>query len=208
MASAANLNMQLLAAAGDPSDVTTIALAGVIASAEMRPAEYRAPIAGLGVDEFAWLLECEFPYLEWNAHLALRATQKSAPRPGSSLDEFSDLLALLWDHRAEDDTRSLWLACGVATACMSANHLWQDMGLPSRHMLGEVLSMHFPALYARNNEDMKWKKFFYKQLCDRAQVSACRAPSCTVCNDRAVCFGPEDGLPLAGLAPAELALHA
>lgn len=208
MASPANLNLQLLAAAGDPSDVTTIALAGVIAGAALRPAEYSAPIAGLGVEEFAWLLESEFPYLEWNAHLALRAQQKSAPRPSNSLDEFSDLLALLWDHRAEDDTRSLWLACAVSTACMSANHLWQDMGLPSRHMLGEVLQAHFPVLHGLNSGDMKWKKFFYKQLCDRAEVHACRAPSCTVCNDRPTCFGPEDGLPLAAFAPAAMAMHA
>lgn len=208
MATPATLNLQLLSAAGDPSDVTTIALAGVIASSALRPADYQAPLAGLGTEEFAWLLESEFPYLAWETHLALRAAQKKAPRPIDSLDEFSDLLALLWDHRAEDDTRSLWLACGVATACMAANHLWQDMGLPSRHMLGEVLASHFPALHAQNDQDMKWKKFFYKQLCDRAEVHACRAPSCTVCNDHALCFGAEDGLPLAAIGAPALALHA
>lgn len=208
MATPATLNLQLLAAAGDPSDVTTIALAGVIASAGLRPSEYRAPIAGLGVEEFAWLLESEFPFLDWDSHLALRAAQKKAPRPMNSLDEFSDLLTLLWDHRAEDDTRSLWLACAVSTACMASNHLWQDMGLPSRHMLGDVLASHFPVLHARNDGDMKWKKFFYKQLCDRAEVNACRAPSCTVCNDQSLCFGAEDGLPLAAMAPPAMALHA
>ncbi|MGL4409046.1 MAG: nitrogen fixation protein NifQ [Zoogloea sp.] len=208
MGTLANLDLQLLAAASDPSDVTTLALAGVIASAGLRPDEYQAPVAGIGVEEFSWLLESEFPYLDWDVHLDLRAAQKRAAQPGNSIDEFSDLLALLWDHRVEDDTRSLWVACAVSTACMGANHLWQDMGLPSRHLLGELLATHFPSLHALNNQDMKWKKFFYKQLCDRAEIHACRAPSCAVCNDKPVCFGPEEGLPLAAMAPQGLALHA
>ena len=47
---------------------------------------------------------------------------------------------------------------------------------------------------ARNDRDMKWKKFLYKQLCDRAEINACRAPSCSVCSDYARCFGPEDAV--------------
>jgi nitrogen fixation protein NifQ len=39
---------------------------------------------------------------------------------------------------------------------------------------------------------MKWKKFFYKQLCDRAEVKMCPAPSCQVCNDYQNCFGSEE----------------
>ncbi|MFZ5491792.1 MAG: nitrogen fixation protein NifQ [Pseudomonadota bacterium] len=108
-------------------------------------------------------------------------------------------------HRADevDDVRTLllefaqgeaapWLASTVAVACLGDNHLWQDLGLPSRAALSQLLRAYFPALVARNHGDMKWKKFLYKELCDRAQV-LCRAPSCAVCSDYAFCFGPEEG---------------
>ena len=203
-----DLHLQLLTAAGSAPDATTVALAGVISGLDLRPADYRVPVAGLGVEEFAWLLESEFPYLDWATHLTLRDRQRGAARVTNSVDEFADLFALLWDHRVEDDTRTLWLASAVATACMSANHLWQDMGLPHRGMLGALLAEHFPALHARNTEDMKWKKFFYKQLCDRAEIHACRAPSCTVCDDRPACFGPEEGLPRAWTGAAPALMHA
>ena len=108
-------------------------------------------------------------------------------------------------HRADevDDVRTLllefargepapWLASAVAVACLGDNHLWQDLGLPSRAALSHLLGAYFPALVPRNRGDMKWKKFLYKELCDRAQV-LCRAPSCAVCSDYAFCFGPEEG---------------
>jgi nitrogen fixation protein NifQ len=49
----------------------------------------------------------------------------------------------------------------------------------------------FPALVARNAGDMKWKKFLYRQLCEREQLLICKSPSCSVCSDLPVCFGPE-----------------
>jgi nitrogen fixation protein NifQ len=39
---------------------------------------------------------------------------------------------------------------------------------------------------------MKWKKFFYKQLCLREGLTLCKAPSCDVCSDYALCFGAEE----------------
>ncbi len=51
---------------------------------------------------------------------------------------------------------------------------------------------NFTALAAKNVTDMRWKKFFYKQLCDRAGVNLCKAPSCSECVDYDLCFGPED----------------
>jgi nitrogen fixation protein NifQ len=49
----------------------------------------------------------------------------------------------------------------------------------------------FPALVARNHLDMKWKKFLYKQLCEREALYICKAPSCAQCSDRGLCFGAE-----------------
>ena len=82
----------------------------------------------------------------------------------------------------------------LATACLGDNHLWQDMGLSHRDALSDLLRRHFTALYDKNTGNMKWKKFFYKHLCERAEVNLCRAPSCQVCIDYAKCFGSEDGV--------------
>jgi nitrogen fixation protein NifQ len=49
---------------------------------------------------------------------------------------------------------------------------------------------------------MKWKKFFYRQLCEREGIPVCNAPNCAVCADMALCFGPESGEPLAALVRA------
>lgn len=85
-----------------------------------------------------------------------------------------------------------WVADIVIAGCMGGNHLWQDMGLWSRADLSELLGRNFPELTARNDRDMKWKKFFYKQLCNAEGIHTCRAPSCEVCEDFQNCFGSED----------------
>jgi nitrogen fixation protein NifQ len=82
----------------------------------------------------------------------------------------------------------------LACASLGDNHLWQDLLLSSRRELSALIGHWFPALARRNDRDMKWKKFLYKQLCDRAEISVCRAPSCSVCTDYAQCFGPEDAV--------------
>ena len=112
--------------------------------------------------------------------------------PSLRADEYDDLLQLMLDHRSDSGDETLWLASVVAAACLGGNHLWQDLGLGNRQELSDLLKTRFPALYARNTGNMKWKKFFYKQLCERADVNACRAPSCAVCDDYAQCFAAED----------------
>lgn len=106
-------------------------------------------------------------------------------------DEFDDLVELLLDHRRDDRDETRWLACAIATACFGEAHLWQDMGLSDRGALSRLLSRYFPSLYAKNTGNMKWKKFFYKQLCERMGLSLCKAPSCSACSDYSRCFGPE-----------------
>jgi len=53
------------------------------------------------------------------------------------------------------------------------------------------MARNFPGLSTLNDRDMKWKKFLYKQLCERTGVYVCRSPSCEVCVDYAKCFGRE-----------------
>jgi len=64
--------------------------------------------------------------------------------------------------------------------------------LNARQIWCEQMTRNFPVLAAKNDRDMKWKKFLYKQLCQREGIYICRAPSCEVCADYAKCFGPEE----------------
>lgn len=106
-------------------------------------------------------------------------------------DEHGELMELLLASRADDSRETFWLASTIATACLGDNHLWQDMGLTGREELSLLLKRHFTGLYERNVDNMKWKKFFYKELCRRERVVLCKAPSCAVCADYTACFGAE-----------------
>lgn len=142
---------------------------------------------GLGLDEaaFAALLSRHFPGMQ----LVVRhAGQIADPRAL----ERDDVLELLRDHLAGCDESERWMAEIVTTACMANDHLWQDLGLWSRVYLSQLMTQNFPALAAKNVHDMKWKKFLYKQLCEKEGINACRAPSCQVCTDYLKCFGPEE----------------
>jgi nitrogen fixation protein NifQ len=111
-------------------------------------------------------------------------------------DEVIDLVALLLDHAdTATGTREEIEAVAerVAVACLGDNHLWQDLRFASRAELSALMARWFPALVAKNHADMKWKKFLYKQLCEREELFICKAPSCAVCVDRPICFGPEEG---------------
>jgi nitrogen fixation protein NifQ len=169
----------LMARARDPSASLTHAFAGVLA---------RFRTLGIESAELGRLLARHFPGGE---PLAAQAPVPATACPGLRDDEVDDVRALLLDHRADDTEETRWLAHTMATACLGDNHLWQDMGLPNREALSELLRRYYPALYTRNSGNMKWKKFFYKQLCERAEINICKAPSCRVCTDYVVCFGPE-----------------
>lgn len=109
-------------------------------------------------------------------------------------DEVCDLVALLLDHAdpaVGSSPERERVAEQVAVACLGDNHLWEDLQLPSRRELSALFELWFPSLAARNRFDMKWKKFLYKQLCEREELFICKAPSCAVCSDRPACFGPE-----------------
>jgi len=80
----------------------------------------------------------------------------------------------------------------IAFGSLGFNHLWQDLGLSSREELRELMIDCFPELLRMNHRNMRWKKFFYRQLC-LAEVGeiTCRSPSCEQCCERESCFAPE-----------------
>ncbi len=171
----------LLAHARHPGEQLTKAFAGAIASGL---GNGRRPlIFGLAESEFERLMQRFFP--------GLRLSNGTCQAHGA-IDEYDDLVLLLMEHRRQPTTDLEWLSRTIASACRYDNHLWQDMGLPNRAALGELMRTQFSSLAAKNVGDMKWKKFFYRQLCERAEILICKSPHCAECSDYLICFGPEE----------------
>ena len=180
--SAHGLYAELMAhAAGLPNDEL---FAQIIAS-QIDGAGALPPGLGLDENDFVALLARHFP----GVVLVIRCGSDNAdPRAL----EREDVFGLLLEHRANKDVSETWMAAIVTAACMASDHLWQDLGLWSRQYLSRLMTENFPTLAAKNVKDMKWKKFLYKQLCEKEDINTCRAPSCEVCADYQKCFGPED----------------
>ncbi|TCJ11533.1 nitrogen fixation protein NifQ [Parasulfuritortus cantonensis] len=140
------------------------------------------PGLGLRAEAFGALLARHFPGF---GPLGVAAGAELDPVRAS---ERSDLVGLMLEGRAGSDPSEVWLAEIVAAACMAGDHLWQDLGLWSRKDLSRLMADNFPHLAALNDRDMKWKKFLYRQICDREGIPVCPAPSCQSCTDYAKCF--------------------
>jgi nitrogen fixation protein NifQ len=184
----------LLATARDPTDELTLAFAGIIARA-LATGQHPL-IRGLPPADLRRLLDTFFP----SAELALGDADAATGDPVLA-DELADLVDLLLEFRREPSEVLTWLSHAIGCAALGNNHLWQDMGLPDRACLSRLMAHQFPGLAARNSGDMKWKKFFYRQLCERAEVPICKSPNCRDCVDYQVCFGPEEGASPGGNAP-------
>lgn len=176
-------------AAANPS---LLALAGTLARAPSRRGPWRAPIAGLTAAELDTLIDTLFPLARPLRALLQQWRVEGEAAGRQRHDEFDDLVALLEAHQTYPGRESHWLACAIATASMADNHLWQDLGLPHRAVLNTLMQTRFTALKLKNAGDMKWKKFFYRQLCEQAQIPICKSPSCATCTDYTACFGAEE----------------
>lgn len=141
---------------------------------------------GLDARAHAALVRAHFPELGDAAGDDLRQELLELRR-----DEWSDLRDLLLSGRRGRDPGEAWMAAIVAAGCLGGDHLWRDLGLASRLELHELLTHNFPHLAMRNTQDMRWKKFFYKQLCEREGGYVCRSPSCEQCPTYHDCFGEE-----------------
>jgi nitrogen fixation protein NifQ len=141
---------------------------------------------GLAENQFAELLARHFPAAPLPPFPDAPAFKLEA-----RAQEQEELRALLLEYRADADIEREWIADILVAASMGCDHLWQDLGVWTRADLSALIRENFPRLFALNDKNMKWKKFFYKQLCAREGVYVCRAPSCDVCVDYQACFGPE-----------------
>jgi len=103
-------------------------------------------------------------------------------------DERYELINLLLKYQNQQDPSSPLMAVIIATASLTKFHLWESLGLKERKDLGCMIKHNFPELFALNTNNMRWKRFFYRQLCEQGGDYICRAPSCQDCKSYRECF--------------------
>jgi nitrogen fixation protein NifQ len=177
-----------------PGDFHRHILASVLALAATQPNTSLSQATGLGWDELARLIAAEFPHAEALLDGASPDTDGAEPL---TIEE-PDLRGLLLSHASPLDAgltadRLGWMARIVARRAQCPNHLWQDLGLPERKHLSRLMRDYFGPLAQANDRDMKWKKFFYRQMCEDEGMTLCKSPVCDSCDDFTECFGDEDG---------------
>lgn len=87
----------------------------------------------------------------------------------------------------------VWLAHILVRRILEPHHLWQALGVCSRQVLSDTLHKHFEPLASKNTQNMRWKKFFYREMCQKVVGNiVCKSPICDVCPDYKECFAPED----------------
>lgn len=143
-----------------------------------------AEATGLAASELALLLATRFPAFDRSG----LGDEEIVPALEIEEEMLRDLLL---EHGATD--LAPLFARLIARRALRPDHLWQDLGLWERAELTRLLARHFPTLHAGNAANMRWKKYFYRRLCEAEGFSLCSAPSCAQCADFAECFGAEDG---------------
>lgn len=113
-----------------------------------------------------------------------------APVPARLPDQEAIALLLLWRGGARC-AESHWLAAIIGRRALESRHLWEDLGLPNRRALNDLMRRHFPAIHAANAQNMRWKKFFYRQICADTDFALCLSPTCDACEERPTCFAPD-----------------
>jgi nitrogen fixation protein NifQ len=161
-------------------------LASILAVSAMESGSV-AERAGLTGIELAQLITHWFPSA--SNHIAAWS-----PNAASADDEEIAMVRdLLMGQRSNQGDVGGWLAAMIARRSMEPNHLWEDLGLRDRSELTRLLGRHFAPLMARNTKNMRWKRFFYRMLCEDDGLVMCTTPVCTQCKDFDLCFGEESG---------------
>lgn len=174
------------AAVGDDFNFDRHVLASILAVAAMEEGAV-AERAGLAAADLASLMAHWFPV----------ACGTGVAWYGNDVDTDDDEVAMVRDlllaHRSSEGDLGRWLAAMVARRSMEPNHLWEDLGLRDRSELTRLLARHFGPIASRNTRNMRWKRFFYRVLCEDDGLVMCSTPVCTNCNDFNLCFGDESG---------------
>lgn len=93
-------------------------------------------------------------------------------------EEYDQLRQLLSQNLDNSHPFAEEMAIVISSGCTGSQHLWHDLGLPERALLTQLFSDYFPNLSAKNVNNMRWKRFLYRQLCENGGDYVCRSPSC------------------------------
>ena len=162
-------------------------LACTLAAARAENGRPLTEALGLDRPALARLLDAMFPAAD-----ILDDLVDGPATPGDDAIEEPDFRALLLAGRRGGSEIEEWLARIVARRSLAAGHLWHSLGLTNRKELSDMLHRHFPAVAARNTRGMRWKKFFYREMCQAEGVNICKSPVCDICPEFDDCFKPED----------------
>jgi nitrogen fixation protein NifQ len=160
-----------------------------VADAEPTPLEFALNLSPQLLDA---LLLRVFPDIE-RRQLFNDPRQKGAAPPG--LNPEVELLLTRFIPRDSSGWKrfcSVLLARIIAARAAHPGHLWVAMGLLERPDLTAAIRRHLPALAAANCNNMRWKRFLFKQVCDLNGGLMCKSPVCGDCSDYSLCFAPEE----------------
>ena len=85
-----------------------------------------------------------------------------------------------------------WLAAIFIRRCQVGDHMWRSIGLFSRDELTKAMFRYFKPLAVKNIQDIRWKRFIYKQMRIESNQSLDKYPYCESCN-RFIVMTDEEG---------------
>lgn len=169
----------------DEIDFDRHVFASMIAVAGQEGAGARGRL-GLSASAFEALLDRWFPH-------ASGMFPSDGMVDGHEDEDVALVRDLLLRSRTTPTLEATWLATMIARRAVEPNHLWEDLGLRERGELSRLLMRHFGPLARRNTRNMRWKRFFYRAMCESDGFVMCSTPVCTACGDFDACFGEETG---------------
>ena len=123
-----------------------------------------------------------------------KITGDSVAAESADPEEVELIRNILLAHLVPGNETGRWFAAMIARRALEPNHLWEDLGLRNRSELTRLMGRHFASLAARNDKNMRWKRFIYRLMCENDGFVMCGTPVCTNCADYNSCFGAEEGI--------------
>lgn len=150
-----------------------------------------AAALGLAPEEIPAILAAYFPGID-RADLERHAAPAAGPPP----ERNAEVLDILLSHVPQDADgqpvrTARWLARIIAARAAHPGHLWIAMGLFERSELSAAIRRHLPSLAEANSQNMRWKRYLFKQVCDLHGAQLCKSPNCGMCSDYALCFAQD-----------------
>jgi nitrogen fixation protein NifQ len=93
---------------------------------------------------------------------------------------------LLQSHARDEYARDK-VAPHVAKVSLMMGHLYSDLRLKNRFMMGIYMKQYFPTLAKSKPSNKLWKKYIYDTI---GEV----APACATCKDQINCFACDTAL--------------